>query len=61
VPTTADPQAEAFKARLGESVLFPRRLGTAGELASMVVELIRNDYMNGETIRVDCGIRMPAK
>jgi NAD(P)-dependent dehydrogenase (short-subunit alcohol dehydrogenase family) len=55
------PKAEAFKARLGESVLFPRRLGTAGELASMVVELITNDYMNGETIRVDGGIRMPPK
>jgi NAD(P)-dependent dehydrogenase (short-subunit alcohol dehydrogenase family) len=55
------PQAEAFKARLGESVLFPRRLGTADELASMVVELIRNDYVNGETIRVDGGIRMPPK
>jgi NAD(P)-dependent dehydrogenase (short-subunit alcohol dehydrogenase family) len=55
------PQAETFKARLGESVLFPRRLGTADELASMVVELIRNDYVNGETIRVDGGIRMPPK
>jgi NAD(P)-dependent dehydrogenase (short-subunit alcohol dehydrogenase family) len=55
------PQAEAFKAHLGESVLFPRRLGSADELASMVVELIRNDYVNGETIRVDGGIRMPPK
>jgi NAD(P)-dependent dehydrogenase (short-subunit alcohol dehydrogenase family) len=54
-------QADAFKARLGESVLFPRRLGTADELASMVVELITNDYMNGETIRVDGGIRMPPR
>jgi NAD(P)-dependent dehydrogenase (short-subunit alcohol dehydrogenase family) len=42
-------------------VLFPRRLGSADELASMVVELIRNDYVNGETIRVDGGIRMPPK
>ena len=50
-----------FKAHLGESVLFPRRLGTADELASMVVELITNDYMNAETIRVDGGIRMPPK
>jgi NAD(P)-dependent dehydrogenase (short-subunit alcohol dehydrogenase family) len=55
------PQAEAFKAKLGESVLFPRRLGIADELASMVAELITNDYMNGETIRVDGGIRMPPK
>jgi NAD(P)-dependent dehydrogenase (short-subunit alcohol dehydrogenase family) len=54
-------RSDAFKARLGESVLFPRRLGSADELASMVIELITNDYMNGETIRVDGGIRMPPK
>ena len=55
------PQAEAFKAKLGQSVLFPHRLGTPDELASMVVECITNDYLNGETIRVDGGIRMPPK
>jgi NAD(P)-dependent dehydrogenase (short-subunit alcohol dehydrogenase family) len=52
---------EAFKAKLGESVLFPKRLGTPPELASMVMELITNDYMNAEVIRVDGGIRMPPK
>jgi NAD(P)-dependent dehydrogenase (short-subunit alcohol dehydrogenase family) len=55
------PDSEAFKARLGESVLFPKRLGTADELASMVVECITNSYMNAEVIRVDGGIRMPPK
>ncbi|NYG58623.1 NAD(P)-dependent dehydrogenase (short-subunit alcohol dehydrogenase family) [Nocardioides daedukensis] len=54
-------QAEAFKAKLGESVLFPKRLGTPDELASMVVECITNSYMNAEVIRVDGGIRMPPK
>jgi NAD(P)-dependent dehydrogenase (short-subunit alcohol dehydrogenase family) len=54
-------RADAFKAKLGESVLFPRRLGRADELASMVVEAITNDYMNGETVRLDGGIRMPPK
>ncbi len=53
--------SEAFKAKLGESVLFPKRLGDPEELASMVVECVRNTYMNGETIRVDGGIRMPPK
>ncbi len=53
--------AEKFKAHLGQSVLFPKRLGTGDELASMVIELITNSYMNGETIRVDGGIRMPPK
>ena len=54
-------QAEAFKAKLGESVLFPKRLGTPDELASMVVECVTNSYMNGATVRVDGGIRMPPK
>jgi NAD(P)-dependent dehydrogenase (short-subunit alcohol dehydrogenase family) len=54
-------KSDAFKAKLGESVLFPHRLGTADELASMVVECLSNDYMNGETIRVDGGIRMPPR
>ena len=54
-------QAEQFKAKLGESVLFPKRLGQPAELASMVVECVRNPYMNGEVVRVDGGIRMPPK
>jgi NAD(P)-dependent dehydrogenase (short-subunit alcohol dehydrogenase family) len=53
--------AEAFKAKLGESVLFPKRLGQPDELASMVIECVTNSYMNAETIRVDGGIRMPPK
>jgi NAD(P)-dependent dehydrogenase (short-subunit alcohol dehydrogenase family) len=55
------PDSEAFKAKLGESVLFPKRLGTPDELASMVVECITNSYMNAEVIRVDGGIRMPPR
>lgn len=53
--------ADAFKANLGQNVLFPKRLGTGAELASMVVETITNSYMNAEVIRVDGGIRMPPK
>lgn len=54
-------QSDQFKAHLGQSVLFPKRLGYGEELAFMVTELITNPYMNGETIRVDGGIRMPPK
>jgi NAD(P)-dependent dehydrogenase (short-subunit alcohol dehydrogenase family) len=53
--------SEQFKANLEKGVLFPKRLGSPDELASMVVELIGNSYMNAETIRVDGGIRMPPK
>jgi NAD(P)-dependent dehydrogenase (short-subunit alcohol dehydrogenase family) len=53
--------SDAFKAHLGQSVLFPKRLGSAEELAFMVCDLITNPYMNGEVVRVDGGIRMPPK
>jgi len=53
--------SEKFKAHLGQSVLFPKRLGVGDELASVVVELLTNSYMNAEVIRVDGGIRMPPK
>jgi NAD(P)-dependent dehydrogenase (short-subunit alcohol dehydrogenase family) len=55
------PDSEAFKAKLGESVLFPKRLGVPDELASMVVECLTNSYMNAEVVRLDGGIRMPPK
>lgn len=55
------PQADAFKAALGKSVLFPNRLGRADEFASMACELLTNNYMNAETLRLDGGIRMPPK
>ena len=53
--------SEQFKATLQRGVLFPQRLGSPDELASMVVECITNSYMNAETIRVDGGIRMQPK
>jgi NAD(P)-dependent dehydrogenase (short-subunit alcohol dehydrogenase family) len=53
--------SEAFKENLGRNVLFPRRLGTSEEFASLVLEVVTNSYINGETIRIDGGIRMPPK
>ena len=53
--------ADEFKSHLGASVLFPKRLGAAEELAFMVMECVTNPYMNGETIRVDGGVRLPPK
>ena len=53
--------SDAFKDNLQKGVLFPKRLGHQHELASMVLECVTNSYMNGETIRVDGGIRMPPK
>ena len=53
--------SEQFKANLQKGVLFPQRLGSPEELASVVVECVTNSYLNAETIRVDGGIRMPPK
>jgi NAD(P)-dependent dehydrogenase (short-subunit alcohol dehydrogenase family) len=54
-------KAEAFKAKLKEDVLFPDRLGYPDELASMVVELIANPYVNAQVVRVDGGVRLGPK
>ncbi|MDG2111314.1 MAG: SDR family NAD(P)-dependent oxidoreductase [Actinomycetota bacterium] len=53
--------SEAFKARLGQGVVFPKRLGWGEELAFAVMDCITNPYMNGETIRCDGGIRLPPR
>ena len=45
--------------RLAQSVPFPKRLGHPDEFAQLVDQIVRNPYLNGETIRLDGGIRMP--
>ncbi|GGM82753.1 SDR family NAD(P)-dependent oxidoreductase [Dactylosporangium sucinum] len=55
------PDPEAFKAALTRDTLFPRRLGRGPELAQLVVEILTNDYLNGEIIRIDAGTRLRAK
>ncbi len=43
---------------LNASVPFPKRLGKPEEYASLVLELVRNAYFNGQSIRLDGAIRM---
>lgn len=43
---------------LGGMVPFPKRLGQADEFASLALEMVRNGYINGETVRLDGAIRM---
>ena len=54
-------RAEEFKEKLKRDVLFPHRLGTSEEFATLAVELVTNSYMNAESIRIDAGIRMQPK
>jgi NAD(P)-dependent dehydrogenase (short-subunit alcohol dehydrogenase family) len=49
---------DAIKQQLYASVPFPNRFGNPAEFASMVLEICRNGYLNGETIRLDGAIRM---
>jgi NAD(P)-dependent dehydrogenase (short-subunit alcohol dehydrogenase family) len=53
--------SEQFKDKLKRDVLFPKRLGTSDEFASMALEFITNTYLNAETLRVDGGVRMQPK
>jgi NAD(P)-dependent dehydrogenase (short-subunit alcohol dehydrogenase family) len=53
--------SEQFKEKLKRDVLFPKRLGSSEEFASMATELLANSYMNAEVIRVDGGVRMQPK
>lgn len=41
-----------------DMVQFPKRLGNAPEYALLARQIIENTYLNGETIRLDGGIRM---
>lgn len=43
---------------LAASVPFPKRLGKPEEFASLALELARNGYFNGQTLRLDGAIRM---
>jgi NAD(P)-dependent dehydrogenase (short-subunit alcohol dehydrogenase family) len=49
---------EEIQKSLGDSVLFPRRLGEPAEFAALVEHCIVNTYLNGEVIRLDGGLRM---
>jgi NAD(P)-dependent dehydrogenase (short-subunit alcohol dehydrogenase family) len=55
-----DRAPEVFE-NLGRSVPFPKRLGKPEEFGSLVLELVRNSYFNGQALRLDGAIRMPPK
>lgn len=46
---------------LEKSVPFPKRLGKPEEFGSLIVELVRNSYFNGQNLRIDGAIRMPPR
>ena len=46
---------------LANTVPHPKRLGDPADYAHMVIALLENPYVNGETIRLDGAIRMPPR
>jgi NAD(P)-dependent dehydrogenase (short-subunit alcohol dehydrogenase family) len=50
--------SEEFRAGLAAGIPFPQRLGRPDEYAQLVLSLIDHDYLNGETNRMDGGLRM---
>lgn len=55
------PEIAEFLKPLSSQVLFPQRLGKSEEIAHLAGAIIENDYINGECIRMDGGIRMQPK
>jgi NAD(P)-dependent dehydrogenase (short-subunit alcohol dehydrogenase family) len=49
------------RAALATDVVFPKRLGDPAEYGHLVAAIVETGYLNGETIRLDGGIRMPPK
>jgi NAD(P)-dependent dehydrogenase (short-subunit alcohol dehydrogenase family) len=46
---------------LAASVPFPSRLGTPADYAKLVHQIVTNEMLNGEVIRLDGAIRLPPK
>jgi NAD(P)-dependent dehydrogenase (short-subunit alcohol dehydrogenase family) len=49
------------QATLGAWIPYPARLGRPSEYASLVEHIVRNRFLNGEVIRLDGALRMPAR
>jgi NAD(P)-dependent dehydrogenase (short-subunit alcohol dehydrogenase family) len=52
---------EAARQSLGQQVPFPPRLGRPEEFAQLVRQIIENEMLNGEVIRLDGAMRMAPK
>lgn len=52
---------EAARQALGATVPFPSRLGYPSEYAMLATSIVENPMLNGDTIRLDGGIRMQPK
>ncbi|MGN6740951.1 SDR family NAD(P)-dependent oxidoreductase [Dyella sp.] len=56
-----DSMPPAVQESLGASIPFPSRLGKPEEFAATAAFILTNRYINGETIRLDGGVRLQPK
>lgn len=49
---------DEMRENLAANVPFPKRLGDPSDFAKLVLSIIDNGYLNGETIRLDGALRM---
>ena len=60
--TPAYPMSEEEASeRFGKGIQFPARMGRPTEYAALVQSIVENDYLNGETIRLDAALRFAPK
>lgn len=53
--------SDEIRDRLASAVPHPARLGRPEEYAALAMHIVENPMLNGETIRLDGAIRMPAR
>lgn len=56
-----DGMPEHIQESLSASIPFPSRLGKPEEYADLVAHIMENEYLNGETIRLDGAVRLAPK
>mmetsp|Transcript_34524 Transcript_34524/g.75558 ORF Transcript_34524/g.75558 Transcript_34524/m.75558 type:complete len:283 (-) Transcript_34524:179-1027(-) len=54
-----DDLPDAVQMELGAMVPCPSRLGNPDEFGRLIISILRNPMLNGETIRLDGALRMP--
>jgi 3-hydroxyacyl-CoA dehydrogenase/3-hydroxy-2-methylbutyryl-CoA dehydrogenase len=52
---------EPAREALGDAVPFPSRLGRPEEYADLAMQIVTNEMLNGEVIRLDGALRMPPR
>ena len=54
-----EPMSDKGKKLLAMMVTFPSQLGQPDDFAQLAQNIIENNYLNGENIRLDGAVRMP--